>query len=315
MDNNIESLKKSFSILSLLPPPMSATDEYNGYINSSKNQEVENMLDQPSEKRASVKKEVFIKGKQETLDDVIAFISNIVIFARYFVKMSKDEKEEQPYFIQLIIEVADFLSSAEYMNFHDKFKKGVTYMPHTLITYIFNIFSVFIKMAKNPKVIRKFKVENIIDPKEIKIGCIMHSALLNQLQLCTATSSVQNLFATPTLSFKLFCPTLYATFQDKPTANNYSLKRNISDRNNDRGQGKSTEKNHYDKGQDNDKKPRTETRGSIINQTGKKIYFPQGLDKRYCSDFLDAGETCRHGDKCRFVHAVYPGGFTDKDKY
>ena len=42
---------------------MSATDEYNGYINSSKNQEVENMLDQPSEKRASVKKEVFIKGK------------------------------------------------------------------------------------------------------------------------------------------------------------------------------------------------------------------------------------------------------------
>ena len=56
------------------------------------------------------------------------------------------------------------------MNFHDKFKKGATYMPHTLITYIFNIFSVFIKMAKNPKVIRKFKVENIIDPKEIKIG-------------------------------------------------------------------------------------------------------------------------------------------------
>ena len=181
MDSNLESLKKSFSILSLLPPPMSATEEYNGYINSSKNQEVENMLDQPSEKRASVKKEVFIKGKQETLDDVIAFISNIIIFARYFVKMSKDNKDEQPYFIQLIIEMADFLSSAEYMKFHEQFKKGTVYMPHTLITYIFNIFSIFIKMAKNPKVIRKFKVENIIDSKEIKIGCIMHNALLNQL--------------------------------------------------------------------------------------------------------------------------------------
>ena len=24
------------------------------------------------------------------------------------------------------------------MNFHDKFKRGATYMPHTLITYIFN---------------------------------------------------------------------------------------------------------------------------------------------------------------------------------
>ena len=116
---------------------MNATEEYNGYINSSKNQEIESMLDQPSEKRASVKKDVFIKGKQETLDDVIAFISNIIIFARYFVKMSKVDKDEQPYIIKLIIDVADFLSSAEYMNFHDKFKKGTTYMPHTVISYIF----------------------------------------------------------------------------------------------------------------------------------------------------------------------------------
>ena len=314
MDNNLESLKKSFSILSLLPPPMNTTDEYNVYINSSKNQEVENMLDQPSEKRASVKKEVFIKGKQETLDDVIAFISNIVIFARHFVKMSKDDKEEQPYFIQLIIEVADFLSSAEYTNFHDKFKKSATYMPHTLITYIFNIFSVFIKMAKNPKVIRKFKVENIIDPKEIKIGCIMHDALLNQLQLCTATSSVQNIFATPTLSFKIFCPTLHANSYDKPTAKDHSLKRNNSDRNNDRSQGRIVEDKYHDKGRDNEKRLKSVTRGSIINTTGRKLHFPQGLEHKYCSDFLDAGENCRHGEKCHFEHVVYPGGFSEKDK-
>ena len=69
-----------------------------------------------------------------------------------------------------------------------------------------------------------------------------------------------------------------------------------------------------DGGQDNEKKSRIETRGSIINKTGKKIYLPKGLENKYCSDFLDAGETCRRGDKCRFVHAVYPGGFTDKDK-
>ena len=102
---------------------MNTSDEYSGYINSSKNQEVENMLDQPSEKRAGVKKEIFIKGRQESLDDVITFISNIIIFARYFVKMSKDDKEDQPYIIQLIIEVADFLSSAKCMSFHEKFKK------------------------------------------------------------------------------------------------------------------------------------------------------------------------------------------------
>ena len=82
----------------------------------------------------------------------------------------------------------------------------------------------------------------------------------------------------------------------------------------DRGQGKIIDNKHYDKGQDNEKRPRIETRGSIINKTGKKIIFPQGLHQIYCSDFLDAGEACRHWDKCRFVHAVYRGGFIEKDK-
>ena len=59
---------------------------------------------------------------------------------------------------------------------------------------------------------------------------------------------------------------------------------------------------------------RSKQRVLIINKTGKKIYFPKGMEKKYCSDFLDAGEHCRHGDKCNFVHAVFPGGFTDKDK-
>ena len=96
-------------------------------------------------------------------------------------------------------------------------------MPHTLITYIFDIFSTFIKMAKNSKVIRKFRVENIIDPKDRKIGYIIHNTLLNQPQLCTATSSVQNLFATPTLSFKLFSLSRHAKLGDTSTSNENNL--------------------------------------------------------------------------------------------
>ena len=50
-----------------------------------------------------------------------------------------------------------------------------------------------------------------------------------------------------------------------------------------------------------------------MNTTGKKIIFPRGMDKRYCSDFLDSNRSCRH-EKCNFVHVVYPSGFTEKDK-
>ena len=67
MDSNIDSLKKSFSILSLLAPLQDSTEKYNSFINSSKNNEVENMLEQPNEKRSIIKKDVFIKGRQNNL--------------------------------------------------------------------------------------------------------------------------------------------------------------------------------------------------------------------------------------------------------
>ena len=52
--------------------------------------------------------------------------------------------------------------------------------------------------------------------------------------------------------------------------------------------------------------------GSIVNKTGKKIYFPPGLDERYCSMFIDSEATCPHGNNYKFKHALFPSGFTDK---
>ena len=40
--------------------------------------------------------------------------------------------------------------------------------------YVFDIFHTFIKIAKNSNVLRKFKVETRIGPKNITIGKIVH---------------------------------------------------------------------------------------------------------------------------------------------
>ena len=87
------------------PPPHNESVEYSGYINSSKDVEVDRLLDQPAEKRSSIRKEIFIKGRQETLEDVITFIANINVFARFWIKMDNDT---QPLLIQLLNETADF---------------------------------------------------------------------------------------------------------------------------------------------------------------------------------------------------------------
>ena len=42
--------------------------------------------------------------------------------------------------------------------------------------------------------------------------------------------------------------------------------------------------------------------------------FPKGLEKRYCADYLDCSATCKHGERCQFKHALFPGGFTQVDR-
>ena len=62
----MESLEKSLNALTLLAPPYNSNDDYSGYVNSSKNVEVEILLDQPAEKRF-----------------VITIIADIVVCARF----------------------------------------------------------------------------------------------------------------------------------------------------------------------------------------------------------------------------------------
>ena len=116
--------KKSFSILALLASPLNQSDKYNGFMNSSKNTEVERLLDQPSEKRSSIHKDIFIKGRQESIEDVISFIVNILVFARFWIKISPSNLGDQPYIIQQISEIADCLSSSKYLSFNEKYKKA-----------------------------------------------------------------------------------------------------------------------------------------------------------------------------------------------
>jgi hypothetical protein len=135
-------------------------------------------------------------------------------------------------------------------------------------------------------------VENDIDPKEVRMATIMTNSLLEQLQLCSLTCSPQNLFAHPPSSLKTFCPHLVTDEKRTPQDN-----------------GK--KRPHEEKVKDHS--PNKKHKGCIVNTTGKRIQFPKGLTNKYCSEFLNNGTSCRHGDNCNFSHAIFPHGFAKED--
>ena len=72
----------SFSILTLLAPSGDC-DELDLLQNLSAHAELEEMLHQSTERRCSIFIMVFIKDRQETLDDVIVMLVNLVLIGRY----------------------------------------------------------------------------------------------------------------------------------------------------------------------------------------------------------------------------------------
>ena len=102
-------MKKLFSILALLPPPKIQSEEYNSFMSSSRNVEVDRMLDQPEEKRAMMRKDIFIKGRQESIEDIISFIANITVYTRFWVKMWDDNNDDHPLVIEMLMKIADYL--------------------------------------------------------------------------------------------------------------------------------------------------------------------------------------------------------------
>ena len=105
-----------------------------------------------------MRKDIFIKGRQNSIEDVITFIANIQVYSRFWVKITANDLSNYPCVIQMFIDIADFLSSSKYTKFNNKYRLEAPHMYHTLVCYIFNIFSTFVKMAKNPVTVRKLKI-------------------------------------------------------------------------------------------------------------------------------------------------------------
>ena len=59
-----------------------------------------------------------------------------MVFARFWVQMDTTDCKSYPFVMQLFVEVANVLSTAEYREFDGKFLDGYEYMAHTLITYL-----------------------------------------------------------------------------------------------------------------------------------------------------------------------------------
>ena len=112
IDENINQLKKSFSPLILFPlPPVNSID-YAKMMKLSNVSELNDFLGRFSEKWSKKKSEIFIKDNQDTLNDVLYLITNIITCVRFCTGCTIDSPAP-PTIADILLELLDELFSAQ----------------------------------------------------------------------------------------------------------------------------------------------------------------------------------------------------------
>ena len=137
--------------------------------------------------------------KQENLNDFIIFIVNIIALGRFGVEVYY---ADSPIILNILIDITDIISSAEYRSFNEEYERSTKRMAHTSVANILNIFVLSVRTAKSPRISREVKVTNTIKFKHLRMDTIVQGGLLKQLNPASLQVDVIIFYNNPPLTFK-----------------------------------------------------------------------------------------------------------------
>ena len=106
-----------------------------------------------AEKRNIIDKKIFIKGRQDTLEDGIATIANMDSMFAFMTDYL--ESSQAPDNSKMVKESAVILSTQAFKNFYEKYKTTFPCVPYTLLCVVQLIFSSFAHIATDHLLQRK----------------------------------------------------------------------------------------------------------------------------------------------------------------
>ncbi len=279
LDEDVEYLSQTISVLSFLPPPKKGEDsDYNSYVQKSKNTNMENAIEERAEKCSAYDKKLFTKGRQNTYQDAIATISNLIVFFEFV--FDEAESSETPAIIVMLKGVAKILVTPAFRSYAEKNEAKIPWLTHTLVCQIQSILNRFVDLASNWTSQRLVENEATLPSSLLDGAYRTYERILNNLD-DTLNNSSNILFGVKPLSYVDKAPV-----KRKTTSPEGSSKRSNTT---------------------------IVTKGWIICTSGS-FSFPENLTKQPCRSYATEGLSCSFGRNCRFEHKSYPKGFRKVDQ-
>ena len=253
--------------------------EYNSYVQKSKNTSMENAIEERAEKCSAYDKKLFTKGRQNTYQDAITTIANLVVFLEFV--FDDAQSSETPALILMLKGIAKILVTPAFRNYAEKNESKIPWLTHTLICQVQSVLNCLVDLASNWTSQRLVENEGSLLPTLLDNAYHTYERILNNLD-DTLNNSSNILFGVKPLSYI-----------DKA-----STKRQSS------SSPESSNKRQNSSGV---------TKGWFVCTSGT-FSFPENLSKQPCRNYATEGLTCSFGRNCRFEHKAYPKGFRKIDQ-
>lgn len=285
LDDNRHNLSHSISILNFLAdPPASNNAEYLEYLKKSHLEDLEALVEEASEKRQKIGLKVFIGGKQDTPEDVITALANIDAHFAFITPFDHKPKDQQPLLVKYLREIADLLSSKDFVRFNQKFISLYPWIPHMILAQVQLVFAEFATIARNNRYISMVRRGDEIPFSVFARPIQVFRDSMRELTRAVTQSNV---------SYYSTAPPTY-TFSTKPS----------NQENRDTKQ--------EEKGRDKANKKKELAKKGWFNAIGS-FAWPEGLSCRPCNRFGQIGAVCFRSD-CKFAHKTFPDQFGENDR-
>ena len=286
LDQNTDLLNKRVSVLNFLAKPEygQSKDEYKKYISRNNNSEMEGVVDEAVEKRSVKDKTVFTKGRQDTLQDIITALANLIFVLEFLC--NPDDLAETPGILSMLHKVARKITEPDFKEFYNHNKHEMPWIPYSILCHIQSIIKAHALAASDVHTLRYVENDGIPDPRILALANTQFEYIINNYDLCISTNN-PGFFASKPIGY------VSKRKAERDTNNNNFQKRDRPN-NNDIG---------------------TSLKKGWLTTTGD-IKFPElRHSKRPCLFFIIEGKSCRKkASECAYEHKTYPRGFKKQDQ-
>ena len=187
---NTGTLKATFTIYSLTPPPSSSNKDYQNYLRSTNDNEADFLLDQPETKQAAVQKKCVIGGKQEELDDVLSTIGDFFEFSKYMVKFDINSSDTYPLILFRLSQFTEYIYDSEFKALLTSHLTSSPWLPHALISHLQQYFQTLTPVANIPVNLRTTISGEPLPPRTFRDAELLFPKIMDIVHSCVISNNM-----------------------------------------------------------------------------------------------------------------------------